>query len=168
MKKFTLIGSLLCLLACADLSENMKNLSNGPSGSQGPQGPAGPTGPAGPSGEFAGDRGRLLSGEWKLEAYETGRVNRNTVLEFKTQRNLAGNYILSGISAVNFYEAGYTLSGTQTIKIINLSMTEIGGPPADMAFEKQYFERLVSMSSFSFKDNMLVLRNGKGEEMHFK
>ncbi len=163
MKKFTLIGSLvLCVLACADLSEDMKSLNNGPSG---PQGPAGPTGG---NADFTGDKSRLLSGEWKLDSFETGRVNRNTVLEFKTQRNLAGNYILSGISAVNFYEAGYTLSGTNAIKIINLSMTEIGGPAADMAFEKQYFERLASVSSFSFKDNMLVLRNGKGEEMIFK
>lgn len=164
MKKFTLIGALLLgVLACADVGENMKSLNNGHSGPQGPQGPIGSAG-----NQFTADQSRLLNGEWKLEAYETGRVNRNTVLEFKTQRNLAGNYILSGISAVNFYEAGYTLSTNNTIKIVNLSMTEIGGPAADMAFEKQYFERLASVNSFSFKDNMLVLRNGKGEEMRFK
>lgn len=161
MKKITLIGCLVGLLACADMTEDMPSLN----GSSGPHGPAGPKGDYG---DFTGEKSRLPIGEWKLEAYETGRVNKSTVLEFKTQRNLAGNYILSGISTVNFYEAGYTLSGNNGIKIINLSMTEIGGPAEEMAFEKKYFERLASMSTFSFRDNMLILRNSKGEEMIFK
>jgi len=156
MKKITLIGLLLGVLACADLREGMmdENLSlNG-----GPQGPAG----------FAGDYGYLPAREWKLDAYETGRVSKNTVLEFKTQRNLAGNYILSGLGAVNFYEAGYSLTGNNTLKIVNLSMTEIGGSKEDMAFEKDYFERLASVNAFSFKDNRLTLKNGKGQEIIFK
>ncbi|MCY1370207.1 META domain protein [compost metagenome] len=142
----------------------MQSLNN----SAGPHGPAGPTGSKGDYLDFGGEKSRLLTGEWALEAYENGKVNKSTVLEFKTQRNLAGNYILSGISTVNFYEAGYSLSGTNGIKITDLSMTEIGGPAEDLAFEKRYFERLATMSTFSFKDNRLVLRNTKGEEMVFK
>lgn len=124
----------------------------------------GVTGPAGNK----GDMGSPLIREWKLEAYESGRVNKSTVLEFKTQRNLAGNYILSGIGAVNFYEAGYEPGPNNTLKIVNLSMTEIGGPAEDMTFEKKYFERLASVNSYAFKDKVLILKNGKGEEMHFK
>lgn len=154
MKKITLIGLLLGLLACADMSEDMLS-NNDPVGLNGSKGDK-------------GDMGSPLIREWKLDAYENGKVNRNTVLEFKTQRNLAGNYILSGIGAVNFYEAGYELGSGNTLKIVNLSMTEIGGPAEDMAFEKRYFERLASMSSYSFKNNMLVLTNGKGEAMYFK
>ncbi len=130
----------------------------------------GPTGPAGPQGsylDFGGEKSRLLNGKWALEAYESGKVNKTTVLEFKTQRNLAGNYILSGISAVNFYEAGYSLSGSNGIKITGLSVTEMGGPAADMAFETRYFGRLQSMTSFEFRDDKLVLRNTLGQEMVF-
>lgn len=167
MKKLALIGLFLSLLACkGDMEKNMLDMS-GPDGLKGPAGSAGPNGPTGEAG-FTGEKSRLLAGEWKLEAYETGKVNKNSVLEFKTQRNLAGNYILSGISAVNFYEAGYSLNGTNGIKVVNLSMTEIGGPREDMIFEENYIKRLVSMNTFSFKDNRLILRNGEGKEMIFK
>jgi len=157
MKKLILIGCLLGLPGCADVSKEMLSDSDslGLSGTTGPK----------------GDKGYAdspLMREWKLEGYENGKVSRSTVLEFKTQRNLAGNYILSGISAVNFYEAGYVLSGSEGIKIMNLSMTEIGGPAQDMDFERKYFERLTSMNSYSVKNKMLVLKNGKGEEMYFK
>lgn len=154
MKKFITIGILLGLLGCADLSEEMRS-SNDSLGLSGPK----------------GDKGNLeapLIREWKLEGYENGKVNKSTVLEFKTQRNLAGNSILSGISAVNFYEAGYVLNGNNGIKIVSLSMTEIGGPAQEMDFERKYFERLASMNSYSFKDKTLVLKNAKGEEMYFK
>jgi|GEM_PF-1108073 len=163
MKKLTLIGLLLSLLSCSELEKDIpfQNSNSGPSGSSGPKGDKGDS-------EFTGDKSRLLTGEWKLEAYETGKVNKNSVLEFKTQRNLAGNYILSGISTVNFYEAGYSLSGTNGIKVVNLFMTEIGGPPEDMTFEENYIKRLVSMNTFVFKDNRLILSNDKGEEMIFK
>ena len=156
MKKITLIGLLLGLLACAGAGEEVLSSNDDPN-----------MGLHGPNGD-KGNAGSLLIREWKLEAYESGKVSKNTVLEFKAQRNLAGNYILSGIGAVNFYEAGYELGSNNTLKIMNLSMTEIGGPAEDMAFEKKYFERLASMSSYSFKDNLLVLTNGKGETMYFK
>lgn len=154
MKKFILIGCLLGLLGCADVSKDMLSGNN----SMGLSGPKGDKGSA----------DSPLIREWKLEGYENGKVSKSTVLEFKMQRNLAGNSILSGISAVNFYEAGYVLNGNNGIKIVNLSMTEIGGPAQDMDFERKYFERLTSVNSYSFKDKTLVLKNGKGEEMYFK
>lgn len=158
MKKITLISLLLGVLACADMDDNLL-FNNGSVGLNG-----GPQGPKGDKGASA----HPLAGEWKLEAYENGKVSKSTVLEFKTQRNLSGNYILSGISAVNFYEAGYEIGANNTLKIVHLSMTEIGGPPADMAFENNYFERLALVNSYSFKDKTLILKNTKGQEMHFK
>ena len=164
MKKLLYIILSLTVLACADAGEELYSSNN----SQHLNGPQGAVGPAGEYNDFAGQRLQLLSGKWLLEAYESGPVTKSAVLEFKTQRNLAGNYILSGISTVNFYEAGYSLSSSDGIRITQLSMTEMGGLAEDMAFEKKYFERLVSMTAFSFRNKKLVLRNAKGEEMVFK
>lgn len=154
---------LLAVCSCTGLDKDLQNMSN--SGSL--NGPTGPAGPQGPYLDFTGEKSRLLNVKWELEAYENGKVNKSTVLEFKTQRNLVGNYILSGISAVNFYEAGYSLSGDDGIKITGLSMTEMAGSAQDMAFETHYFERLLSVTSFEFRDDKLVLRNARGQEMVF-
>ena len=129
---------------------------------------AGGAGPQGEYADFGGERSRLLGGEWVLETMGGTPVNGITVLEFKTQRNLAGNYILSGISTVNFYEAGYRLNGTDRLKIVTLSTTQLAGQPRDLAFEKEYFDQLVAVTAFAFKEKRLILKNERGAELVFK
>jgi heat shock protein HslJ len=117
--------------------------------------------------EFQGEKGSLLNRKWVLEAWGNEKINKGVVLEFKMQKNLSGNYILSGISAVNFYEAGYTFTGNDGIQVHHLSMTEMAGLQADMAFEAEYFRRLSLVRSYAFVDGKLVLKTQDAKQMIF-
>ena len=98
---------------------------------------------------------------------ERAQVSKGVVLEFKSQKNLSGNYILSGISSVNFYEAGYSFSGKDGMRVHHLSMTEMAGLKADMEFEEEYFKRLSQVISYAFAGSKLVLKGKDGTEMTF-
>ncbi len=117
---------------------------------------------------FEGEKGLLLAKQWKLTALETGEVSYSTVLEFKTQKNQNGKFLLSGKSVVNFYEATYDLAGINGITISNLSITEIAGNTAQTGQEKDFFGRLSVAETFVIRDGTLVLSNRKGEQLYFK
>lgn len=110
----------------------------------------------------------LLRNKWRLEAYETGPVSKSVLIEFRPQKNLQGNYILSGISAVNFFEAGFHVGKENTIQIAQLSVTEIAGMKAEMEFEEEYFRRLSEIKAYFFRDSRLVLTDLRGHEMIFR
>lgn len=118
--------------------------------------------------DFSGDRNKLIQGEWKLDAYETGVVSESTVLQFVNQKNSKGLFIISGTSSINFFEGGYEFTGTSSLKVRELSVTEMGGSKEKVEFEKTFLERLMAIESFSFKDNTLILSNSKGSQMYFK
>lgn len=116
---------------------------------------------------FEGKKGMFLNRKWVLESWGNEKISKSVVLEFKSQKNLAGHYILSGISSVNFYEAGYSFSGTEGLRIHQLSMTEMAGIKADMDFEQEYFKRLSKVVSYEFVGAKLVLKTDDAKTMTF-
>lgn len=118
--------------------------------------------------DFPGEKGALIAKQWKLDGYETGKSPFSSIIEFKSQRNPKGEgYILSGRSAVNFYEANYVLSGTNSIKVHSLSVTEIAGNEAEGSFEKDFFRRVSAVENYTIGKNELLLSNSKGMTMRF-
>jgi heat shock protein HslJ len=148
MKNLLLFLCITLLTGCADLKEDppMYGMLNS---------------------DFQGQKGLLLNRKWVLEAWGGEKTSKGVVLEFKSQKNLSGNYILSGISSVNFYEAGYSFSGKDGMRVHHLSMTEMAGLKADMEFEEEYFHRLSKVISYQFAGTKLVLKSEDGKQMTF-
>lgn len=118
--------------------------------------------------DFPGDKGTLIAKQWKLDGYETGKSPFASIIEFKAQKNLKGDgYILSGRSAVNFYEASYVLFGTNSIKVDGLSVTEIAASAAEGNFEEDFFKRVAAVENYTIGQNELLLSNSKGMRMRF-
>lgn len=108
-----------------------------------------------------------LQTKWQLVEYETNeKIPFQVVLEFRNEKNEKGNWILSGKSSVNFYQADYDFTG-QKIKISNLVVTEIAGNPAARTFEEKYLDRLLQVSDFIVKNEILTLSSSK-QKMIFK
>ena len=108
-----------------------------------------------------------LQSKWQLVEYETNeKIPYQIVLEFRNEKNEKGNWTLSGKSSVNFYQADYDFTG-QKIKISNLIVTEIAGNSAATTFEEKYLDRLLQVSDFIVKNEMLTLSSSK-QKMIFK
>jgi hypothetical protein len=76
------------------------------------------------------------------------------VLEIKNEHNEKGEYIVNGKSAINFYFAGLKASiPSDSISVLGLSSTKIGGSVAMVNFEKVYLDRLESSNSYLVQDN---------------
>ncbi len=120
------------------------------------------------SSDYPEDKVALIAKQWKLDGYETGKSPFASIIEFKSQRNPKGEgYILSGRSAVNFYEATYVFTGTNSIKIQSLSVTEIAGNAAEWSFEDDFFKRVAAVENYALGKNELTLSNTKGMSMRF-
>lgn len=117
---------------------------------------------------FSGSKSELINKQWRLESYETGTPTNTAIMEFKTHKSSNGKgYILSGKSAVNFYEANYELSEVNEIKVHHLFITEIAGNQAESAFEKDFFMRVSTVENYKINHNELELSNSKGMTMRF-
>ena len=75
------------------------------------------------------------------------------VLEIKNEHNSKGEYIVNGKSAVNFYFAGLEASlRSDSISVLGLTSTKIGGSMAQLKFEKDYLNRLEASDSYVVQD----------------
>ena len=101
-------------------------------------------------------------GIFTLSHYENSISSPYEVsLEIKDEHNSKGEYIVNGKSAVNFYFAGLeTTIPSDSISILGVSSTRIGGSISQLSFEKDYLNRLEASISFELKDNgeQLILR----------
>lgn len=144
---------MLSLSGCMGLDEGIDSYNN-------------PTTQEG--GYFTERSWNILNKTWKLEAYESGSVSSRTVLEFKAERTPSGGYVVSGQSAVNFYEASYLLPASNQVRFSSLSMTKVEGTNEAIQFENDFFRRLLAVENFEVNGTKLTLSNGKGEKIIFR
>ncbi len=72
----------------------------------------------------------------------------------------------SGFSGVNNYFGKYTIDGNN-IKFDKMGATMMAGPIPQMNAEREYFDKLVTVTNYEIKNKKLTLKTNNGESLEY-
>ncbi|WP_197085794.1 META domain-containing protein [Corynebacterium comes] len=72
---------------------------------------------------------------------------------------------VSGSTGVNSYQGTYTWKANGFFEFDELAVTERGGPPAAMIFERRFLDAIEDVRSYELVDMKLRLGDGDGGEL---
>ena len=105
------------------------------------------------------DPSELTSKSWVLETLGGDTLNQASYMQMPTLQFDANSGRVSGVTPVNNYSSGYTLSGTSLTFGMAVS-TRKAGPQADMELEHKFTRIFTTVSGWRIADGKLALLSG--------
>ncbi len=97
-----------------------------------------------------------VEGKWKFVGYTYGKVNCETKGMYLSLEKVGGSLELHGKSFVNTFFGSAKMTGDGQWEMAGgLGTTKVGGTPAEMACETEFYELLKSSDRYKIEGNRL-------------
>lgn len=115
-------------------------------------------------GIISGGRSEALDGTWQFQDFgaSAGPSSGDPGL-IVTMTLDAGD--VSGSTGINSYQGTYTWKANGFFEFDELAVTERGGAPAAMVFERRFLDAIEDVRSYELVDTKLQLGDGDGGEL---